>query len=105
MSLSPVFPDALSGDKKPHIQVHHPSNLPIRCVSWADPRMQVLVTALLSLLAFVVVVAIGGQSSRSFMTHIGSRIPATELGCFQSGEARTDEGNRLKVFKCPNPSG
>ena len=61
--------------------------------------MRVALTALLSLLAFVVVVAIGGgQISRSFTMHIVSRIPATELGCFQSGEVRTDEGHRLKFF-------
>ena len=67
--------------------------------------MRVLLTALLSLVAFVVVVVIGGKSSKSFTTHIGLRIPPTELGCFQSGEVQTGEGHLLKVFMCPISSG
>ena len=63
--------------------------------------MRVLMTVLLSLVAFVVVLASGLNSSGSFTTHIGSRIPPAEAGCFQSGDIRTDEGKVLKVFKCP----
>ena len=63
--------------------------------------MRVLLTALLSLAAFALVFATGVKGSERFTTHVGSRIPPAELGCFQSGDVQTDEGRRLKVFKCP----
>ena len=63
--------------------------------------MRLLLTALVSLAAFAFVLATGVKSSERFTTHVGSRLPPTELGCFQSGEVQTDEGRRLKVFECP----
>ena len=57
--------------------------------------------ALLSLAAFTMVLATGAKGSERFTIHIGSRVPPTELGCFQSGDVQTDEGRQLKVFKCP----
>ena len=64
-------------------------------------RMRVLLTALLSLAACALVLATGVKSTERFTTHIGSRLPPAELGCVQSGDVQTDEGRRLKVFKCP----
>ena len=64
-------------------------------------RMRVLFRALLSLAAFALVLAPGVKSTERFTTHIGSRLPPAELGCVQSGYVQTDEGRRLKVFKCP----
>ena len=66
-----------------------------------DLAQLVLLTALLSLAACVLMLASGAKSSERFTTHIGSRLPPAELGCAQSGHVRTDEGRRLKVFKCP----
>jgi len=63
--------------------------------------MRVLLVTLLSLAAFVVVLITGAQSSKSFTTHIGSRIPPGEAGCFRAGAVTTDEGTTLGVFKCP----
>ena len=57
--------------------------------------------ALLSLAAFALVLASGVKSSEGFTTHIGLRLPPAELGCVQSGHVQTDEGRRLRVFKCP----
>ena len=64
-------------------------------------RMRVLLTALLSLAACVLVLANGMKSTERFTTHIGSRLPPAELGCVQSGHVQTDEGRQLRVFKCP----
>ena len=64
-------------------------------------RMRVLLTALLSLAACVLVLATGMKSTERFTTHIGSRLPPAELGCVQSGHVQTDEGRQLRVFKCP----
>ena len=64
-------------------------------------RMRVLLTALLSLATFALVLATGVKSTKRFTTHIGSRLPPQGLGCVQSGQVQTDEGSRLKVFKCP----
>ena len=63
--------------------------------------MRVLLTSLLSLAAFVLVLATGVKSSERFTTHIGSRMPPAELSCVQSAEIQTEEGRRLMVFKCP----
>ena len=63
--------------------------------------MRVLLKSLLSLAAFVLVLATGVKTSERFTTHVGSRMPPTELGCFKSGEVQTDEGRRLMIFKCP----
>ena len=63
--------------------------------------MRVLLTALLSLAACSLVLATGVKSTERFTIHIGSRLPPAELGCVQSGHVQTDEGRRLKVFKCP----
>ena len=60
-----------------------------------------LLTAFLSLAAFALVMASGVNRSEGFTTHIGSRVPPTELGCFQLGNVQTDEGRRLGVFRCP----
>jgi len=57
--------------------------------------------ALLSLAAFALVLATGVKSTERFTTHIGTRLPPAELGWVQSGHVQTDEGRRLKVFKCP----
>lgn len=57
--------------------------------------------ALLSLAAFALVLATEVKSSERFTTHIGLRLPPVELGCVQSGHVQTDEGRRLRVFKCP----
>ena len=64
-------------------------------------RMRVLLTAFLSLAAFALVLATGVKSTERFTTHIGSLLPPVELGCVQSGHVQTDEGRRLRVFKCP----
>ena len=64
-------------------------------------RMRVFLTALLSLAACAMVLSTGVKSSERFTTHIGSQLPPAELGCVQSGHVQTDEGRRLKVFKCP----
>ena len=64
-------------------------------------RMRVLLTALLSIAACSLVLATGVKSTERFTTHIGLRLPPAELGCIQSGHVQTDEGRRLKVFKCP----
>jgi len=63
--------------------------------------MRVLLTAVLSVAACSLVLATGIMSTERFSTHIGSRLPPAELGCVQSGHVQTDEGGRLKVFKCP----
>ena len=63
--------------------------------------MRVLLTALLPLAAFALVLATGAKSTERFTTHIGFRLPPAELGCVQSGHVQTDEGRRLRVFKCP----
>ena len=63
--------------------------------------MRVLLTAVLSIAACSLVLATGIKGTMHFTTHIGSRLPPAELGCVQSGHVQTDEGRRLKVFKCP----
>ena len=63
--------------------------------------MRVLLTALFSLAACALVLATGGKRSERFTIHVGSRLPPAELGCLQSGHLQTDEGRRLRVFKCP----
>ena len=63
--------------------------------------MRVLLRAFLTLAACALVLATGASSSERFTIHIGSRLPPAELGCVQSGQVQTDEGRRLKVFKCP----
>lgn len=65
--------------------------------------MRILLAALLSLTALVVVVATGSgaKGSESFTTHIGSRVPPAEAGCFKTGQYRTDEDKLLNVFQCP----
>lgn len=63
--------------------------------------MRVLFNVLLSLTALVVVLMTGVMGSDSYTIHIGSRTPPSEAGCFQSGEVETDEGQLLKVFRCP----
>ena len=65
------------------------------------PSMRVLLVTLLSLAAVVVVLTTGALSSKSFTTHIGSRIPPLGAGCFRAGDVTTDEGTTLGVFKCP----
>ena len=68
----------------------------LRCM-----RMRVLFMAFLSLAACALVLATGVKSTERFTTHIGSRLPPAELGCVQLGHVQTDEGLRLRVFKCP----
>ena len=63
--------------------------------------MRLLLTALLTLAAVVLVLATGVRSAAHFTTHVGARVPPAELGCFHSGDIQTDEGRRLQVFKCP----
>ena len=63
--------------------------------------MRVLLTVLLSLTALVAVLVTGVKGTESYSTHIGSRTPPVEAGCFQSGEVVTDEEKVLKVFRCP----
>ena len=63
--------------------------------------MRVLLSVLLSLTALVAVLVTGVKGSESYTTHIGSRTPPVEAGCFQSGEVVTDERKVLKVFSCP----
>ena len=63
--------------------------------------MRVLLAFLLSLTALVAVLVTQGKGSESYTTHIGSRTPPVEAGCFQSGEVETDEGKVLKIFRCP----
>ena len=63
--------------------------------------MRVLLTVLLPFATFVVVLVTGVKGSESYTTHIGSRTPPVEAGCFQSGEVVTDERKVLKVFSCP----
>ncbi|QNI82961.1 hypothetical protein SynRS9907_02128 [Synechococcus sp. RS9907] len=60
-----------------------------------------LLAALFSLAACALVLATGAKSTERFTIHIGSRLPPAQLGCVQSGDVQTDEGRRLKVFKCP----
>ena len=64
-------------------------------------RMRALLMAVFSLVACALVLATGAKSIERFTTHIGSRLPPAELGCVKSGYVQTDEGRRLKVFKCP----
>ena len=63
--------------------------------------MRTLLLALLSFAAFVIVMATGTRGSESYTTHIGSRVPPAEAGCFHAGDVMTDEGKQLKVFHCP----
>lgn len=63
--------------------------------------MRILLAALLSLTVFMMAVATGGKGSESFTTHIGSRVPPAEAGCFKTGDLHNDEGKLLNVFKCP----
>ena len=53
------------------------------------------------MLACALVLATGVKSTELFTIHIGTRLPPAELGCVKSGHVQTDEGRRLKVFKCP----
>ena len=66
--------------------------------------MRVLMAVLLSLAALVVVVATesGAKGSESFTTHIGSRVPPADAGCFKTKQYRTDEGKLLNVYQCPS---
>lgn len=66
--------------------------------------MRMLMAVLLSLAALVGVVATesGAKGSESFTTHIGSRVPPADAGCFKTGQYRTDEGKLLNVFQCPS---
>jgi len=63
--------------------------------------MRVLLAAVLSLTAFVIVMTAGVEKSVRYTTHIGSRVPPAEVGCFKAGDVRNDEGKLLNVFKCP----
>lgn len=63
--------------------------------------IRVLLAALLSMAAFIVVLATGAEGSESYTTHIGSRVPPSEAGCIKTGEIRTDEGKVLNIFRCP----
>ena len=63
--------------------------------------MRLLLAALLSLTAFVIVMATEVKGSVHYTTHIGSRVPPAEAGCFKTGDVRNDEGKLLNVFKCP----
>ena len=64
-------------------------------------HMRVLLAAVLSLTAFVIVMAAGVKESVRYTTHIGSRVPPAEAGCLKTGDVRNDEGKLLNVFKCP----
>jgi hypothetical protein len=63
--------------------------------------MRVFLAALFSLAAFAVVLATGAKGSDSFTTHIGSRVPPVEAGCYKTGDVRSDEGKVLNVYRCP----
>ncbi|WP_232199793.1 hypothetical protein [Synechococcus sp. CC9616] len=63
--------------------------------------IRVLLAALLSMAAFIVVLATGAEGSESYTTHIGLRVPPSEAGCIKTGEIRTDEGKVLNIFRCP----
>ena len=63
--------------------------------------IRVFLTALLSIAAFIVVLATGAVGSESYTTHIGLRVPPTDAGCFKTGEIRTEEGQQLNIFRCP----
>ena len=64
-------------------------------------RMRVMLTALLSIAAFLLVLATRVKSTERFAIHIGLRLPPAELDCVQSRHVQMNEGRRLKVFKCP----
>ena len=61
--------------------------------------MRWLITALLSLAAFVVVLASGAKADVTI--HVGSRTPPAEAHCHRIGTRSTDEGRVLNVYACP----
>ena len=63
--------------------------------------MRALIAGLLSMAALVIVLTTAVNSSNSYTTHIGSRIPPVDAGCIKDGEFRTDEGKLLRIFRCP----
>ena len=60
--------------------------------------MRWLITALLSLAAFVVVLARGTKADVTI--HVGSRTPPAEAHCHRVGTRSTDEGRVLSVYSC-----
>ncbi len=63
--------------------------------------MRVFLAALFLLAAFAVVLATRAKGSDNFTTHIGSRVPPVEAGCYKTGDVRSDEGKVLNVYRCP----
>ena len=62
--------------------------------------MRWLMVLVLPLATMVVVLASGLKGSTT--THIGSRTPPAEAGCWSAGEFLTDEGRLLGVYRCPS---
>lgn len=60
--------------------------------------MRRLIAALLSLAAFVFVLASGVKAD--YTIHVGSRTPPTEAHCHRVGTRSTDEGRVLNVYAC-----
>ncbi len=60
--------------------------------------MRWLITALLSLAAFVVVLASGAKADVTI--HVGSRTPPAEAHCHRVGTCSTDESRVLSVYAC-----
>ena len=61
--------------------------------------MRGLMVLLLSLTTMVLTLASASEGNTT--THIGSRTPPAEAGCWRSGEFLTDEGRLLGVYRCP----
>ena len=62
--------------------------------------MRWLMVLLLSLAPVVLVLTSAAKGSTT--THIGSRTPPAETGCWRTGEVLTDEGRVLGVYRCPS---